>query len=84
MNNLTKEAQASLSRFAPMTNEQGPGEPAGTNITSEMRGLFLALGVDRVKCYECNSNRSIESVIWDNGCMWFVCPGCKKEQETAS
>lgn len=49
-----------------------------TDITPEMRMLFTALGVDTVKCFECGRSNTIHALVWDNGCMWFVCPSCKK------
>jgi hypothetical protein len=61
-----------------MTDENIPGIPTSTNITPEMRLLFLSLGVDKVKCQECNRSAEIQAMEWENENMWFICITCKK------
>lgn len=61
-----------------MADEQTPGVPQNTNITIEMRTLFLSIGVDNVRCYECGKSGFVEAMEWENDGMWFVCGTCKK------
>jgi hypothetical protein len=59
-------------------NERSEDSSHDTNITPEMRMLFTALGVDNTKCYECGRADSVDNLVWDNSCMWFVCAACFK------
>lgn len=61
-----------------MTDEQTAGVSNNTNITPEMRLLFLSLGVNSTKCYECGKSGDVTIMDWENDCMWFICPTCKK------
>lgn len=61
-----------------MTHEKTSGVPGNTDITSEMRNMFLSLDVNTTKCYECGKSNDVVKMEWENSCMWFVCPACKK------
>lgn len=59
-----------------MRNDHGSGDGSSSNITPEMRNLFLSLGVKMLDCERCKRNTYIELMEWNNVGMWFICSDC--------